>query len=249
MRLDDVWFRYGRRGAWVLREVAVTVEPGQVVVVLGRNGVGKSTLLQLAAGVLRPNRGTFRERPALTGWVPERFPADQPFTVRQYLGAMARLRGLGRAAAFDGWTERLGLTAYRDVKLPALSKGTAQKVGLAQALLRRPGLLILDEPWEGLDAPTRELVPELVREVIAAGGIVLVSDHRAETARLPHAIRWTVADGRVSAATPVGNGDICVVELAVPSASAAGTVAALRAAGHHVLGIRQDAGVRQQEVP
>jgi ABC-type multidrug transport system ATPase subunit len=246
VRLDDVWFRYGRRGAWVLREVAVTVEPGQVVVVAGRNGVGKSTLLQLAAGVLRPSRGTLRDRPAITGWVPERFPADQPFTVRQYLAAMAGLRGLrpaAAAAAVDGWTERLGLSAYREVKLPALSKGTAQKVGLAQALLREPGLLILDEPWEGLDGPTRDLVPELVQGVVAAGGSVLVSDHRGETARLPQAIRWTVADGRVAVATPEAAGEMYVVELAVPAGAAAGTVAALRAAGHQVL------RVREQEAP
>ncbi|MER6590998.1 ATP-binding cassette domain-containing protein [Micromonospora purpureochromogenes] len=64
------------------------------------------------------------------------------------------------------------------MKLPELSKGTAQKVGLAQAMLRRPGLLVLDEPWEGLDSAARELVPALVDEVLAAGGSVLVSDHR-----------------------------------------------------------------------
>lgn len=219
----------------------MTAEPGQIVVIEGRNGAGKSTLLQLAAGVLRPGRGAVRDRPPVTGWVPERFPAEQPFTVAQYLAAMARLRGLRAAeatAAVDGWTERLGLAAYRHVKLPALSKGTAQKVGLAQALLRPPGLLILDEPWEGLDGPTRELVPELVAEVAGAGGSVLVSDHRGETARLPDAVRWTVADGRVSVTVPAAS-PMCVVELAVPVAAAADAVAALRAAGHQVLRVRQ----------
>src|SRR5689334_6840192 len=98
--MDNVWFRYGRRGApWVLQAVDVSLSPGEVAVVLGPNGAGKSTLLQLAAGVLRATRGSIRERPAVVGWVPERFPADQPFTARAYLNHMAAIRG--RRGAID----------------------------------------------------------------------------------------------------------------------------------------------------
>ncbi|MFF4878178.1 ATP-binding cassette domain-containing protein [Micromonospora sp. NPDC000668] len=244
MRLEDVWLRYHRRGPWVLRGVDVRIGPGEVAVVLGRNGVGKSTLLQVAAGVLRPGRGRVTDRPGRVGWVPERFPADQPFTVVRYLTGMARMVGLGRAAADEAvttWTDRLGLAAFRAVRLPELSKGTAQKVGLAQAMLRPPGLLVLDEPWEGLDATTRELVPELIHEVLVAGGAVLVSDHRGETVRLPGARRWMVADGTVTEETSPPDETIAVVEVAVPAARVAGTVARLRAEGHHVLRVRPDA--------
>ncbi|MEV1143520.1 ATP-binding cassette domain-containing protein [Micromonospora sp. NPDC049799] len=244
MRLEDVRFRYRRRGPWVLWGVRVRVEPGEVVVVTGGNGAGKSTLLQLAAGVLRPVRGRVVDRPRSVGWVPERFPADQPFTVERYLTGMGRIAGLPRAEA-DGavrrWTARLGLTPFRAVRLPELSKGTAQKVGLAQAMLRDPGLLVLDEPWEGLDAAARDLVPELVFEVLATGGSVLVSDHRGETARLPGARRWAVADGAIAEAEPSAGETLAVVELAVPAARVAGTVARLRADGHHVLRVRPDA--------
>ncbi|WP_329107113.1 ABC transporter ATP-binding protein [Micromonospora sp. NBC_01699] len=241
MRLLEVWLRYRRRTPWVLRSVELDLAPGEVAVVLGRNGAGKSTLLQLTAGVLRPTRGVVRDRPRVVGWVPERFPADQPFTIDGYLTAMARVRGLsaveaGRAVA--AWTERLGVARYRDVRLPELSKGTAQKVGLAQALLVPPDLLILDEPWEGLDAASRELVPELLAEVLAAGGSVLVSDHRGETVRLPRAARWTVADGTVTVGGPDPAGGTAVVEIEIPAADAAGTVAALRAAGHRVIRVR-----------
>ncbi|MFI1193069.1 ATP-binding cassette domain-containing protein [Micromonospora sp. NPDC020750] len=242
MRWEGVWLRYHRRGPWVLRETSLRLDPGEAAVVLGRNGVGKSTLLQLAAGVLRPTRGRVVDRPRHVGWVPERFPVDQPFTVRRYLTGMARVAGLGKGEAdlaVDRWTERLGLTRFRGVRLPELSKGTAQKVGLAQAMLRRPGLLILDEPWEGLDAAARELVPGLIGEVLAAGGSVLVSDHRGETARLPGAARWAVADGTVTAQAPADA--LVVVEVAVPAARVAGTVARLRADGHHVLRVRSDA--------
>ncbi|MGV9215854.1 ABC transporter ATP-binding protein [Micromonospora sp. RB23] len=245
MRLENVWLRYHRRGPWVLRDVDARIGPGEVAVVLGRNGVGKSTLLQVAAGVLRPARGRVVDRPARVGWVPERFPADQPFTVSRYLTGMARAAGLGRSAADEAvttWMQRLGLDAFRSVRLPELSKGTAQKVGLAQAMLRTPGLLVLDEPWEGLDAATRELVPVLIDEVLADGGTVLVSDHRGETIRLPAARRWSVAAGALTEETaPADEEAIAVVEVAVPAARVAGAVARLRAEGHQILRVRTDA--------
>ncbi|WP_155371173.1 ATP-binding cassette domain-containing protein [Catellatospora vulcania] len=244
MHLDDVWLRYRRGGPWVLQGVTARVDPGGIVVVLGRNGAGKSTLLQLIAGVLRPTRGRVNDRPAVVGWVPERFPADQPHSVTGYLRAMAAMRGLGSAAAtraVDEWVHRLGLGGFRDVKLPELSKGTAQKVGLAQAMLAPPDLLILDEPWEGLDAATRDLVPEIVLEVAARGGSVLVSDHRGETVRLPGAATWTVADGTLTTAAPE-TGQRCVVEVAVDAADLAGAVARLREQGHHVLRVREEVG-------
>jgi ABC-type multidrug transport system ATPase subunit len=243
---DQVWFRYARRQPWTLQAVDAAVEPGHTVVVLGRNGAGKSTLLQLAAGVLRPVRGEVRERPPVVGWVPERFPADQPFTARDYLRRMAEVRGLRNSAAADVWLERLLLTEHADTRLTDLSKGTAQKVGLAQALLIPPGLLVLDEPWEGLDATARTLIPQIVAEVTAAGGMVLVSDHRGEITSLPGALHWTVAESAVHAAGPPAGTDAgadeVIVEVAVARADADQSVARLRAAGHRVLGVREVSG-------
>ncbi|AEV81666.1 ABC transporter ATP-binding protein [Actinoplanes sp. SE50] len=279
MRFDGVGFRYARRAPWALRDVSVTIDPGRSVVVLGPNGAGKSTLLQLAAGVLRPVRGVLRDRPPVVGWVPERFPADQPFTALGYLRATAAVRRVPATAA-DHWLERLLLSEHADTPLTALSKGTAQKVGLAQALLARPGLLVLDEPWEGLDAQARTLIPQIVAEVTTAGGIVLVSDHRGEITTLPDTIHWSVAAGAVTVAQPVGTDrdavagepeavtgepgavtgepdavvaerDEVVVEIAVPRTAAARTLVQLRSAGHHVLRVRDraDYGVRDELSP
>ncbi|MEV0896418.1 ATP-binding cassette domain-containing protein [Actinoplanes sp. NPDC049802] len=248
MRFDKVWFRYARRAPWTLEDIDAAVEPGQTIVVLGRNGAGKSTLLQLAAGVLRPSRGTVRGRPRVIGWVPERFPAAQPFTTSDYLRSMARVRGLPTGSA-DRWIERLGLTAHTGTPLPDLSKGTAQKVGLVQALLTPPGLLVLDEPWEGLDAPSRELIPQIVAEVTAAGGAVLVSDHRGEIANLPGAVHWTVSGHglRHTVEPAPETADEVVIEVAVRRHEAASAVDRLRASGHRVLGVRErdPAGVRE----
>jgi ABC-type multidrug transport system ATPase subunit len=241
VRFEQVWFRYARRAGWTLRELNATVDPGATVVVLGRNGAGKSTLLQLAAGVLRPGRGTITGRPAVIGWVPERFPADQPFTAEDYLRRMAAVRGADPSSV-GRWIERLLLTEHTGTRLADLSKGTAQKVGLAQALLVPPGLLVLDEPWEGLDSVARALIPEIVAEVTAGGGSVLVSDHRGEITALPGAIHWTVTEGVVDAAAaspPVQREDEVIVEVAVRRSEADRAMVALRAAGHRVLGVRE----------
>ena len=238
MRFHKVSFRYARRARWTLHDVSAVVEPGSTIVVLGRNGAGKSTLLQLAAGVLRPGRGSVTGRPPVVGWVPERFPADQPFTAGQYLRRMAEVRGLPDPSVADVWIERLLLAEHAGTRLGDLSKGTAQKVGLAQALLAPPGLLVLDEPWEGLDAVARTLIPEIVAEVTAAGGSVLVSDHRGEIATLPGATHWTVSEGAVLAAERETDTQEVLVEVAIARSGADLAVAQLRAAGHRILSVR-----------
>jgi ABC-type multidrug transport system ATPase subunit len=215
------------------------VAAGEAVAVVGRNGVGKSTLLKLAAGLLRPQRGAVRDRPARIGYVPERFPADQPFTARRYLLGMAAVHGLapaGAARAVGDWAARLHLDRLLDSPLAELSKGSAQKVGLIQGLVHRPDLLVLDEPWEGLDAATRAEVPSIVTETLDRGGRVLISDHLGGVASLPEVRTWELADGTLAAPdlAPVE----CVIEVAVAGSEVDAALASLRAAGHRVLGVR-----------
>jgi ABC-type multidrug transport system ATPase subunit len=130
----------------------------------------------------------------------------------------------------------LGIASFLGTKLGALSKGTAQKVGLAQALLAPPDLLILDEPWEGLDAATRELIPEIVGEVLTAGGAVLVSDHLGETARLPGAATWTVIDANVVTGDAEEH---WVIEVAVPATRGPDAIEEIKAAGHDIVRVRR----------
>jgi ABC-type Mn2+/Zn2+ transport system ATPase subunit len=142
----------------------------------------------------------------------------------------------------DRWIERLLLSEHAGTRLTDLSKGTAQKVGLAQALLVRPGLLVLDEPWEGLDAVARTLIPDIVAEVTTAGGSVLVSDHRGEITSLSGARHWTVADSTVTAPVPdapATGEDEVIVQVAVRRADADQAMVRLRAAGHRVVGVRE----------
>ena len=207
MRLEAVGKRYGVRQPWVVRDVSLDVAGGRLIRVEGPNGSGKSTLLRVVAGVTTASRGRVSGRPH-TGYVPERFPGRLPFSGQEYLVHMARVHGLRGEAGrrrVDEWLERLGAAGYAAAPLQALSKGMCQKIAIAQALLSRPGLLVLDEAWTGLDVSARGTLDDAVAERVAAGGAVLFVDH--DPARLAGRDdeRWRLGgDGRVTVAAGLG---------------------------------------------
>ncbi|MFH9727196.1 ATP-binding cassette domain-containing protein [Streptomyces sp. NPDC017254] len=180
MRLERVGRRHGLRGPWVLREVGLELPAGTLVRIIGTNGTGKSTLLRLLAGVDAPTEGRVTGRPPRTAYVPERFPVALPFTAVDYLVHLGRIQGLGRTAArarAGEWLERFGAAEHARTEMAELSKGTSQKVAVAQALLADPSLLVLDEAWTGLDTGARAELDAAVRERRAAGATVVFVDH------------------------------------------------------------------------
>ncbi len=213
MRLMTVGKRYGLRQPWIVRDVSQEVAAGRLIRVAGPNGSGKSTLLRVIAGVSVPSAGRVTGRPH-AGYVPERFPPALAFSAREYLEHMGRIHGLpsaAAAAAAEEWLERLGARDYARAPLRTLSKGMCQKVAIAQALLARPGLLVLDEAWTGLDQAARGALDAAVAERLAGGGIVLFVDH--DPARLADQVgeQWQLAGGRVTvvaagASQPEGSG-------------------------------------------
>jgi ABC-type Mn2+/Zn2+ transport system ATPase subunit len=191
--------RYGLGGPWVLRGVDLDLRPGTFVRVQGANGSGKSTLLRLLAGIDSPSEGRITGR-SRTAYVPERFPAALPFTAAGYLTHLGRIHGLGRRAAATGaaeWLERFGAAAYARTPLGELSKGTSQKVAVAQALLAGPELLVLDEAWTGLDTPAREQLDLAVAELVTAGASVVHVDHDPRRPAGAADAVFLVRDGRV----------------------------------------------------
>jgi ABC-2 type transport system ATP-binding protein len=208
MRLDSVGKRYGVRQPWVVRGMSADVPAGRLIRVEGRNGSGKSTLLRVVARVTAASEGRVTGRPAVIGYVPERFPGGLPFSGREYLRHMARVHGLRGEAGrrqVERWLDRLGAAGYADQSLGSMSKGMCQKMAIAQALLLSPGLLVLDEAWTGLDTAAREALDEAVAERVADGGRVLFVDH--DPARLAGRTdeRWQVGgDGVVTVAAGPG---------------------------------------------
>lgn len=216
--LERVSKRYGRTGPLVLDGVCLALEPCTVTVLRGPNGSGKTTLLRVLVGASRPSGGTVH-RPATVGYVPERFPAGLRFSPREYLRHAQRIRGLA-GTGNDALVERLGLTDQADLPLATLSKGTRQKVAVAQALLADPDLLVLDEPWNGLDAGTQAELSGVLREVRERGARVLLADH-GEAATQVQADRHLHLHGGALVEGPAAQAQRVVVEVADTAAWAA----------------------------
>lgn len=224
MKLEAVGKRYGMGQPWVVRDVSIAVTPGRLIRLEGRNGSGKSTLLRVVAGVLTPTAGRVSGRPSV-GYVPERFPPALPFSGRDYLMHLGRahgLRGAALTARVEEYLTRFGAAEYAGTPLQHLSKGMCQKIAVGQAVLARPGLLILDEAWTGLDQAARDELDTVVAERLAGGGRVMFVDH--DRRRLAGLVgeRWqigrgqvTVAEGPDREAGPVPErGTLAVIELA-----------------------------------
>ncbi|MEU9451397.1 ATP-binding cassette domain-containing protein [Streptomyces sp. NPDC048277] len=211
LELARVGRRYGIRGPWVLRGVDLTITPGSLTRVEGANGTGKSTLLRLVAGIDTPTEGRITGRPR-TAYVPERFPSALPFTPAGYLTHLGTVHGLSRrtaAARATDWLERFGAAAYAATPMAQLSKGTSQKVAVAQALLADPQLLVLDEAWTGLDAEARAELERAVAERTADGGAVVFVDHDPRRLAGAPDAAYQVVDGALEprtgdTASPVG---------------------------------------------
>ncbi|MGW7415462.1 ATP-binding cassette domain-containing protein [Streptomyces sp. NPDC054863] len=209
MKLTGVGRRYGLGGPWVLRRIELPLQPGSLVRFQGANGSGKSTLLRVLAGIDAPSEGRVEGRPGRVAYVPERFPGGLPFTALGHLVHLGRIHGLGRAEArarAGEWLERFGASGHARTPVSELSKGTAQKVAVAQALLAAPELLVLDEAWTGLDETAGGELDRAVAERVAAGATVAFVDH--DPGRLAGAVDVTYrveGAGLVPVASPAAD--------------------------------------------
>jgi ABC-type Mn2+/Zn2+ transport system ATPase subunit len=215
--------RYGRRRPWVLDHVDLRLEPHTLTLVIGANGSGKSTLLRVLAGVSRQTAGRVAQRPQRVGYVPERPPSSMRMTGREYLGHMARLHRLDAANARSltgSLAQSFDISPGLDVAIASLSKGNRQKILLVQALLAHRGLLLLDEPRNGLDpAATNALQDELLKAQ-RDGATVLVTAHATGYGLSPDRTlvlsKGRLIDAELAPRSPV------LVELSPPSVGCQG---------------------------
>ena len=177
LRLTDVSVRRGRRT--VLSGINLTLHRGEVVAVVGANGAGKSTLLQLCAGLLRASGGSIERTPNF-GYAPQLDSLAPLLTVDEHLRLFGAARGIrqGRSVSTGHrLLTRLGWTARGDQTAGTLSGGTQQKLNVALAQLDAPDLLLLDEPYQGLDALAYEDLWALISAWRASGAGVLLVTH------------------------------------------------------------------------
>ena len=181
--------RYGRTVA--LDGLSFTVEPGRIFGFLGPNGAGKTTAMRIVMGIEPPDEGAVRwggrllthaDRLAF-GYLPEQRGLYPKMRVRDQLAYLARLHGLSAgqaAAACDRWLRRLGIGVKAYERVEALSHGNQQRVQLAAALVHDPQVLVLDEPFSGLDPLGIKDMAEVLRELAHAGVTVVFSSHQLD---------------------------------------------------------------------
>ena len=183
-KLDHIHKSFGKQQ--VLKDISLEIPSGQVLGLLGPNGAGKSTLMKILIGLWRPDAGSV-EAPSNIGYLPENNPLYEDMYVVEYLLFMARITMRDASAKeqkerVENLIERVGLTPERHKHIRTLSKGYRQRVGLAQALIGDPDLLILDEPTTGLDPNQLVDIRNLIRQV-GKDRTVILSTHIMQEVR------------------------------------------------------------------
>ena len=206
--------RYGTLTA--VDALSFRAEPGQVLGLLGPNGAGKSTVMRMIAGYLRPSAGTARvcghdvrkeslKAKRALGYLPEGAPSYGELTVREFLTFIVRSRGLSADQGFRRFEDVVGhlqLEAVLDTCIETLSKGLRRRVGLAQAIVHNPPVLMLDEPTDGLDPNQKHAVRQLI-DAMARERTILISTHLLEEVHALCNRVVIIANGRLLAdATP-----------------------------------------------
>ncbi|NLV48562.1 MAG: ATP-binding cassette domain-containing protein [Clostridiaceae bacterium] len=172
----------------VLKNLSFTATGGKAMGLLGRNGAGKTTTIRIIMNIFPPDEGDvlldgkpLRHSGVRIGYMPEEKGFYPKIKIKDQLLYIAELRGVSRQQSkkvIQDWLERLDLSEYWDKKLETLSKGNQQKIQLAVALIADPDIVILDEPFSGLDPVNAQLLKEIVTEQVNAGKIVLFSSHQ-----------------------------------------------------------------------
>jgi ABC-2 type transport system ATP-binding protein len=189
VQADGLWKRFTARP--VVREVSFAIEPGEVVGLVGPNGSGKSTTIRMLLGLLTPDAGRARmfgaepgsEGLRQAGYLPEERGLYREERAGETVRYLATLKGLTRDAAEQAaraTLERLGFGAFFDRPLKTLSRGQAQMIGFAATVAHGPRLLVMDEPFSGLDPVHNRLMKEYLAGLRAAGTAILLSTHQMD---------------------------------------------------------------------
>lgn len=212
LELDGLSRRYG--DVIALQSLSFAVEPGRLFGFVGANGAGKTTAMRIVVGLERADAGEVRwqgrpvgvEARRRFGYLPEERGLYPNMPARYQLVYLARLRGVARAdarRAADAWLQRLGLAERGDEPVQQLSQGNQQRVQLAAAMVHDPAVLLLDEPFSGLDPMGVDALSEVLVEVAGEGVAVVFSSHQLELVeRLCDAVA-IIDDGRL-----VAGGDV-----------------------------------------
>jgi ABC-type Mn2+/Zn2+ transport system ATPase subunit len=184
LEVDNLTVKYN--GKYALEDVSFSVQQGERVAIVGPNGAGKSTLFQALVGLLHPTSGTLNANGAEFGYVTQRSVVDWSFPVTVHdtvmMGRIAKMGWLRWQRPHDREIVRqclsqVGMLEYANTQIAQLSGGQQQRVFIARALAQEATILLMDEPFSGVDAPSTEAIMEIVEHLPDHGVTVLVSTH------------------------------------------------------------------------
>ena len=186
LTVNNIYKSFGEKQ--VLKGISFSAQNGKALGVLGRNGAGKTTLIRIIMQVFAPDEGNvlidnlpLSESNVNFGYLPEERGLYPKKKISTQLLYFAELKGVSRKeaeATIDNYLTKLEIIDYKDKRLDSLSKGNQQKVQLVAALISNPDIIVLDEPFSGLDPVNAGILKDIVKELIADGKLVLFSSHQ-----------------------------------------------------------------------
>ena len=202
---ENLYFSYHSTEPYVLSGLNFCLKPGEYISVVGENGCGKSTLVKLLLGFLRPVHGSVSIQAEQKGYVPQYSERGEgfPITVYEMLNSYRRLLGLKNRQLVTESLQRVGLSNQASKLFGSLSGGQAQRALIARALLGNPELLILDEPSAGIDPESQQEIYALLKRLNSENGMTIVSvEHNLDAAITNSTAIFHLQQGRGHFCTP-----------------------------------------------
>lgn len=198
IRIQDMSFRYGPDSKTLFENLCLSIEKGSYISIVGENGTGKSTLIKLILGLLKPNKGSLRCEARTIGYVPQKKAAITgfPITVFEALNSYRILRKCHDKGVIDRCLADVRLLEHKYALAGTLSGGQLQKMYIARALIGEPDLLILDEPSTGIDIQSQEDIYTFIKKLNTEQSLTVVSvEHNLDAAVLNSTDIFHLANG------------------------------------------------------
>jgi zinc transport system ATP-binding protein len=184
IRIEHLWFSYAGMSSYILSDINIDISEGEYISVIGENGCGKTTLMRLLLGFIKPTKGSISIDTKFIGYVPQRNDfsgANFPITVYEVLASYHKLIRLKDKTIITEVLKLTGMEDYKNVLMGNLSGGQIQKILIARALMGTPRLLILDEPSTGVDTDSQKEIYALLKSLSVNQNITIVAvEHNLE---------------------------------------------------------------------
>ncbi len=206
IQTNKLYFSYTGLPPYLLNGIDLEIKDGDYVSILGENGCGKSTLMKLILGFLKPTKGTIVTQAKRIGYVPQKNDFSNssfPITVYEMLNAYRKLLKIKNKEVIYDVLQKVGMSSFTDSLMGTLSGGQSQKIFIARALMGNPDLLILDEPSTGVDIGSQKEIYHFLTSINKKNGITIVSvEHNLDAAISNSTLIYHLSGGKGHLCTP-----------------------------------------------